>query len=444
MKPNDTDIAHIFGGRTWAQHNKLRGPSGKDVRTRPCMCINAGCKERWIECWGEVNAPHLKRVGSAKEVAKCGMTPAHAGAQSIVAALLGSGKELVFKRECITCGDVCVNKVRLSSEEECRPEAFFHTERRNFADLGILPKGAKSGTRPTKIIEILQSSATSEEHRPQDIPWFEIKAKHVNEHKALQATDPLLEFGFDCQRKIECNQCVKIGPFFDWIRAQDKGTPRDMWNRQYYHKCIMCESFCEHTHQMDPALYTFRSERMLYARHRMCVNHSKLMAVCTTVPSEFFADARVLYGKRCEQFEEAKRIEAANKKIKRIEAEFVRAINEATRAADQAADQSAHIERIEDAKRAANIKRIEDAKRAAEEVLQETTRKRQGGKRQRTRQGGAGSNRSGKQVNRPRWKQRWYGAYEEQARSLAIKQYNDSSRTQSLDEYLLNYEFTVE
>jgi hypothetical protein len=335
---NDTDIAHIFDGRTWAQHNKLRGPSGKDVRTRPCMCINEECKEQWLECWGSVNAPHLRRVGDVKETAKCGMTPEHAGAQSIVAGLLGLGKELVFKRECITCGDVCVNKVRMSSEEECRPEAFFHTERRNFADLGILPKGAKRGTRPTKIIEILQSSATSEEHRPQDIPWFEIKAQDVNEHTALQPTDPLHELEFKCQRKIECEQCMKIGPFVDWIRAQDKGTPRDMWNRQYYSKCIMCESLCEHEPlHAPPGQYDIRNPYSrgpdyLYALHRLCWTHSlyRMGACDSTTACEFFAGATMLYAKRREQFEEAKRVAA---EVERVAAEVERVAAETKRIA---------------------------------------------------------------------------------------------------------------
>ena len=168
----DTDVAYIFGGRTWKQHNALRGPNWQDVRTRRCMCAVEGCKERWIECWGPINAPYLKRIGIATESAKCGMTPEHAGAQAIVAAFLHSGKALRFKRNCIKCGKVCTVSIKLSDGEECRQEAFFRSERRNFADLGIVPKGAAKGTRPSCIIEILHSSATLEKHRPNDIPWF--------------------------------------------------------------------------------------------------------------------------------------------------------------------------------------------------------------------------------------------------------------------------------
>ena len=151
---------------------------------------------------------------------------------------------------------------------------------------------------------------------------------------------------------------------------------------------------------MDLELYTFRSDAMLnfrYAQHRMCVNHSKLMAVCTTVPSEFFADAKVLYGKRCEQFEEAKRIEAV------WQAANIKRINEAKRVADQAAhikrmdakrieeakrvaDQAAHIKRIEDANRAAEAKRVAGEKCFARADVDLTTRKWQGDKRQCTQQ----------------------------------------------------------
>jgi hypothetical protein len=124
-----------------------------------------------------------------------------------------------------------------------------------------------------------------------------------------------------------------------------------------------------------------------------------------------------LYAKRREQFEDAKRVAAEVDQAAHIER-----IKDAKRAADQAA----YIERIEDAKRAAHIKRTAEQR----ETTRKWQRKLQEGKRQRTQQ--------------PKWKQRWYGAYEEQAISLAIKQYNDSSRTQILHEYLLNYEFNVQ
>ena len=89
--PMDTDVAIIFGNRTWAQHNALRGPRWKDLRTRGCMCTVEGCTEQWIECWGPKNAPYLKRVGDDKESARCGMTPEHAGAQACVQGWLHRG-----------------------------------------------------------------------------------------------------------------------------------------------------------------------------------------------------------------------------------------------------------------------------------------------------------------------------------------------------------------
>ena len=107
---------------------------------------------------------------------------------------------------------------------------------------------------------------------------------------------------------------------------------------------------------MDPTLYTFRSDAMLnfsYAQHRMCADHSKLMAVCTTISSEFFADAKVLYAKRCKQFEEIKRVEAEVKRVAAVEATRREQFKEAKRVAAEVERVAAEVERV-----AAETKRI--------------------------------------------------------------------------------------
>jgi hypothetical protein len=359
MPRHDSDVAHIFGGRTWGEHNAIKRKQ-KGAPSRPCACLHEDCRDVWLECWGEKNVPHIRRCSEEKGLSSgsCGMTVDHANAQACVAGLLEMGKEIGIKRECITCGELCISGIKLSEGEECRPEAFFRNERRNFADLGIVPRGAERGARPTTIIEILHSSKTLEGNRPNDIPWFEIKAEDVNSQALLLATNPSHGFEFKCQREIECDYCINIGPFVDWIRAQDKGTPHDMWNRQYYSKCILCESFCEHTYQMDPALYTFRSDEMLnffYARHRLCWTHSlkRTEARGAMTPCEFFADATVLYAKRREQFEEAKRVAA---EVKRVAAEIERVAAEVKRVA---AVEATRREQFEEAKRvAAEVERV--------------------------------------------------------------------------------------
>jgi hypothetical protein len=330
----DTDVALIFGGRTWKQHNALRGQNWQHVRSRPCMCVVEGCKERWLECWGPMNAPYLKRIGIATESAKCGMTPEHAGAQAIVATILDSGKALRFKKSCITCAKVCTARIKLLHGEECRQEAFFRSERRNFADLGIVPKGAANGTRPSCIIEILHSSATLEKHRPNDIPWFEIKAVDVNSLSGSLAVDTLQEFEFDCQRKIECEQCVWLQTFCDWIKEH-------IPNYEKLKKCILCE---------EPRSRPFKNRcNDKYAIGCLCNTHSVIFAKYVddvkmklseaNTAELFFAGAKVLYHKR---MAEAKRV--AEEEAKQVAEE------EAKQVAEEEARQMEHTIRAERAK----------------------------------------------------------------------------------------------
>ena len=359
---------------------------------RPCACLREDCKGTWLECWGEKNVPHIRRCPEQEGVGSCGMTVDHANAQAGMAGLLEMGKELRVKRECVTCGRVCVQTISLSEGEECRQEAFFRNERKNFADLGILPKGAERGTRPTMIIEILHSSATLEENRPDDIPWFEIKAEDVNSQTELFAKDPLHMFKFDCQRKLVCEECVTIGPVVDWIRAKDKGTPSDMWNEQYYSKCVACDSLCEHRPlYAPPGQYDIqnpysRGPDYLYARHRMCKYHRELMGICDLMAQrEFLVGATECYDKRRDTLElktreEYRRFEATKQATKRFREEDMlrgermredrreneeRRINEERRRLDYEAACVAAVQEAEQARQIVEANRVSEACKAA-------------------------------------------------------------------------------
>jgi hypothetical protein len=309
-----------------------------------------------------------------------------------MAGLLEMGKELRVERECVKCRRVHVQTIRLSEGEECRQEAFFRNERKNFADLGILPKGAERGTRPTMIIEILHSSATLEENRPDDIPWFEIKAKDVNSQTELFAKDPLHVFKFDCQRKLVCEECVTISPVVDWIRAKDKGTPSDMWNEQYYSKCVSCDSLCEHRPlYAPPGQYDIqnpysRGPDYLYARHRMCKYHRELMGICDLMAQrEFLVGATECYDKRRDTLElktreEYRRFEATKQATKRFREEDrlrgermredrreneERRINEERRRLDYEAAFVAAVQEAEQARQIVEANRVSEACKAA-------------------------------------------------------------------------------
>ena len=343
MPRHDTDVAYIFGGRTWAEHNALRGLDGKDIRTRPCVCLTQGCKEKWLECWGPKNVPHLRRFSEQKGVGSCGMTVDHANAQAYVAGLLETGKDLRVGRECIKCGRVVVKAINLADDEECRPEAFFLNERKNFADLGILPKGAKRGTRPTTIIEILHSSATLEKNRPNDIPWFELKAEDVNRQAALFATDPLHEFEVKCQREIDCECCVRLQTFCDWNKEH-------IPNYQKFHKCILCE-------EPRSAPYKHRSGDR-YALGSLCDTHNVTFDKCVhdvkfklseAIPAKlFFAAAKVLYHKRVAEAErvaadETKRVAADE--TKRVAAERAKSFRHISKRKVRKVDKSMQLKR---------------------------------------------------------------------------------------------------
>jgi hypothetical protein len=321
----DTDVAYVFGGRTWGEHLVMKRKQNCAPR-RPCACLRENCKGIWLECWGEKNVPHIRRCPEQEGLGSCGMTIDHANAQAGMAGLLETGKQFTVQRECVRCGRVRVQTISLSEGEECRQEAFFRNERNNFADLGILPKGAKRGTRPTMIIEILHSSATLEENRPKDIPWFEIKAEDVNQQTELAAKDPLFEFSFHCQRKLVCDECVAIGPVIAWIRAKDKGTPGDMWNKQYYSKCVGCDRLCEHQPrcappgQYDIQNASCRGSDYLYTLHRMCKYHRELMESGNLIfQREFLVAAAECYADRCKRIKDRRTIEARRRLI--IEAE---------------------------------------------------------------------------------------------------------------------------
>ena len=231
MPRHDSDVAYVFGGRTWGEHLIMKRNQNGAPR-RKCPCLAEDCKGIWLECWGEKNVPYIRRCPEQEGgvVGSCGMTVDHANAQAGIAGMLRLGKEIRVTRQCVTCRRVHVQTIRLSEGEECRQEAFFRNERKNFADLGILPKGAERGTRPTMIIEILRSSATLEENRPDGIPWFEIKAVDVNNQTELFAKDPLHSFEFDCQRKLVCDECVTKTRLEEARRleAEDDARRRDI------------------------------------------------------------------------------------------------------------------------------------------------------------------------------------------------------------------------
>ena len=86
------------------------------------------------------------------------------------------------------------NRVVRQGRVQTRSILFYGEEKFRRSGGPTVPKATKKCTRPTKLIEILQTSATSEEHRPTDIPWFEIEAEHathVNKQAELLETNPL-------------------------------------------------------------------------------------------------------------------------------------------------------------------------------------------------------------------------------------------------------------
>ena len=155
----------------------------------------------------------------------------------------------------------------------------------------------------------------------------------VNRHMGSLAVVTSHEFEFDCQRKIECEQCVRLRTFYDWIKEH-------IPNCLEFKNCILCEEPCS-----SPYKNRYTDE---YAHGSLCDTHSVTFAKCVydvkTKLSEantaelFFAGAKVLYHKR---MAEAKRVAA--EEAKRVAEEEARRVA-AAKARQVAAEEARRVE----------------------------------------------------------------------------------------------------
>lgn len=171
-----------------------------------CFLCHQPNQQLDCEFYGKINPEYHIKIKAQQE------EQLHTKAIDRIAWILNNETTIHITRHCIENTD-CSNqnfsfKLDTSIEVVVKEHTFRHTnpdgiESNRRADVAIVDKN-----NTKKIIEILHSSATHEENRPDDIPWVELVAFDVNDETHL--CDENNNINFICMRRTNCPTCMTI------------------------------------------------------------------------------------------------------------------------------------------------------------------------------------------------------------------------------------------